>query len=104
MFYELTVETDGVDKPVRFRLRDRHGVQVGANQLLLGEHRPALWEGLFDTRQYVRRYTGSICREDHTNPATAEQLIDDLGVFLGQEVFGPEIFGRLTEDGGRQIL
>ncbi len=104
MPYELAVETATAQHPIRFRLRDEHGRHLGENQLVFHEHRQALWEGLFDTRQYVQRYTGSMCREGQAEPATAAQLIDDLGVFLGQKVLGPEIFDRLARDHRRRTL
>ena len=87
--YELLLETDAKTEAARLRLLDRNGVQVGAHQVRFGEHPPSLWEGLFDTREHVRRYEGST--------GTAEEILERLGVFLGDSVLGPEITGALAQ-------
>src|SRR6266545_916184 len=71
---------------VRLCLTDEHGRQRGANQVRLAEHRAALWQGLFDTRAFVRTYA---------RPETAADLLAEIGVFLGEKVLGPEIMAAL---------
>jgi hypothetical protein len=91
--FELTVEPDATDGVVRIRLADGKGRQVAAHQVRLGEPPGLLWEGLFDTRTYVERYEG-LNLEGH--PATAEDLLDQLGAFLGSAVLGREVTAALA--------
>jgi len=104
MLYELIVETDLDQMIARFRLNDEHGEQLGANQVLLTEHSRFLWEGLFDTRRYVERYEGILLWEEQTEPETAEQLLERLGVFLGEKVLGENISRELTRSQQRRTL
>ena len=55
MLFELIVEADQVQNPVRMRLLDKHGRQLASRQVRLWDYEPAQWEGLFDTHQYVDR-------------------------------------------------
>ena len=86
------------------RLLDEHGVQVGAQQVQLPEHSPALWTGLFDTRRYVLLHQGNLLLEGQTRPATAAELLEHLGVFLGTDVLGAGIMGVLTQSVQRRTL
>ncbi|HEY2294282.1 MAG TPA: CHAT domain-containing protein [Thermoanaerobaculia bacterium] len=89
--FALDVDPDaGV---VRLRLTDEHGRQLGAHQVRLAEHKAALWQGLFDTGSFVRTYANSM--RFTGRPATAAELLDQIGVFLGETVLGSEILGKL---------
>jgi hypothetical protein len=61
MHYVLIVDTDQDQKLAAFRLYNEHGQQLAFHQIKLSEHSPALWEGLFDTRRYIKRYAGNLC-------------------------------------------
>ncbi|MFL6293927.1 MAG: hypothetical protein ACJ759_23780, partial [Thermoanaerobaculia bacterium] len=89
----LDVRTDPDSDVIRLRLTDEHDRQLGANQVRLSEHSAALWQGLFDTRSYVDTYADSVRFTDR--PATAEDLFEKIGVFLGQNVLGSEILAAL---------
>ncbi|HEV7517241.1 MAG TPA: CHAT domain-containing protein, partial [Thermoanaerobaculia bacterium] len=94
--FVLDVDTDPAaegDGVARLRLSDGEGRHLGAHQVVLAAHGPALWQGLFDTRAYVRTYAGSV--RFTTQPATAEDLLEQIGVFLGERVLGPEITAAL---------
>jgi hypothetical protein len=91
--FALDVGTDPDEKVVRLRLTDEQGRQLGANQVRLAEHGAALWQGLFHTRAYVRTYANSVLFTDR--PATAADLLAQIGVFLGEKVLGPEIMKTL---------
>lgn len=91
--FTLHVGTDPDAGVVRLRLTDEHGRQLGSNQVRLAEHKAALWQGLFDTRAFVRTYANSIVFTDR--PATAAELLDQIGVFLGEKVLGSEILTAL---------
>lgn len=93
--FELEVLTDAANGVVRFRLRDGDGQQVGSHQVRIGESDAWSWQGLFDTRRHVERYEGGTRYTDH--PATAEELLDQLGAFLGGKVLGEEITSRLAQ-------
>ena len=84
----LHVGTDPDAGVVRLRLTDEHGNrQLGANQVRLAEHRASQWQGLFDTRAYVDRYA---------KPDAEADLLEQIGVFLGETVLGPEIMKALS--------
>jgi len=91
--FALDVGTDPDEKIVRLRLTDEQGRQLGANQVRLADHGAALWQGLFHTRAYVRTYANSVLFTDR--PATAADLLAQIGVFLGEKVLGPEILTAL---------
>jgi hypothetical protein len=91
--FALDVSADPGANVVRLRLTDEHGRQLGANQVRLAEHSPALWQGLFDTRAYIRHYANSLRFTDH--PESAADLLAWIGVFLGEAVLGPEITAAL---------
>src|SRR5436305_6760232 len=91
--FALDVDTDPDAGVVRLRLTDEHGRQLGAHQVRLAEHKAAQWQGLFDTRSFVQTYANSMRFTDR--PATAAELLDQIGVFLGETVLGSEILGKL---------
>jgi tetratricopeptide (TPR) repeat protein len=91
--FALDVGTDPDSDVVRLRLTDEQGRQLGANQVVLSEYGAALWQGLFDTRAYVRTYADSVRFTDR--PATAADLLEQIGVFLGETVLGPGILAAL---------
>jgi hypothetical protein len=85
----LDVGTDADEGIVRLRLTDENDRQLGANQVRLADHSAALWQGLFDLRSYVDTYADSVRFTDQ--PETAVDLMARIGVFLGEQVLGPEI-------------
>jgi len=98
----LDVTTDQDARVVRLNLRDDDGRHLDAHAVRLGDYPPALWEGLFDTRAHVNRYAGGTRFTDR--PATADDLMTRLGVFLGRDVLGAAITARLHEGIGRRDL
>ena len=104
MQYELIVETPAEQNYVKLRLLDERGQFKAANEIKLTDHRPSLWEGLFDTRRHVDRYEGNMLWEHAKEPETAEQILNRLGVFLGQQVLGDAIFNELTSTNVRRTL
>lgn len=93
--FELEITTEASSGLVRFQLRDSDGRHGGTHQVRLDPASGALWEGLFDTRAHVERYQGGTRFTER--PATAEELLERLGVFLGGTVLGPEITACLAE-------
>src|SRR6185369_11152599 len=91
--FALDVDTDPDAGVVRLRLTDEQGRQLGANQMRLAEHGAALWQGVFDTRAFVDTYANSVRFTDR--PATAADLLGQIGVFLGEKILGPEIMKAL---------
>src|SRR5262249_31097013 len=53
--FPLDVATDSAARRAALRLQDDHGAHLGAHEVALADHRPALWAGLFDTRRHVTR-------------------------------------------------
>ena len=86
------------------RLEDEHGQFKASNEVKLTNDNSAIWEGLFDTRRHVDRYEGSTRWEDAQAPETAEQILNRLGVFLGQQVLGDGILNELTDSIARRML
>jgi tetratricopeptide (TPR) repeat protein len=91
--FELAVESDPGSGVLRFRLTDGVSRQIAAHQVQLAEQPQSLWEGLFATQEYVERYTGVI---KDGRPETGEDLLNDLGAFLGCDVLGREVTGVLA--------
>jgi tetratricopeptide (TPR) repeat protein len=85
-------------------LNNEGGEQVGASQVKLSEHSQALWEGLFDTRRYVRLYRGQRLADGQKVGGTAEDILGQLGVFLGEKVLGSKIMKALTQSRQRRTL
>jgi hypothetical protein len=104
MLFELIVVTDAERKIVRLRLQNEQGQHLAANEVRLGDHSPLMWEGLFDTRRHVGRDEGSLLPQGQDRPTTAEQLLERLGVFLGQHVLGPEIMKKLLATAQHRTL
>lgn len=101
--YELVVETEPQTHVVRLRLRDQDGVHRGYQEIRLSEHGAAQWEGLFDTRQYVARYQRAL-RTEEDRLRTGDELLEEIGVFLGQQVLGEEIMRELCRTIQRRTL
>ena len=103
--YELLVDTDVNQKVARFKLSNADTAQhLASNEVILPEHSSALWEGAFDTRRYIERYDGAMIFEGHTEPASAEALLQRLGEFLGERVLGADIMRELTCRRERHVL
>ncbi len=101
MQYELIINTE--DRLARLRLLDNNGIQAGSHTVQLSEHSHAMWEGLFDTRGYVERYQKNLMDEKGQS-ATDDEILNQLGVFLGNTVLGKEIMERLAESKQRRTL
>jgi len=54
------------------------------------------WVGLFNTREHVERYANRLL-PDKQQTLSEKELIAQLGVFLGREVLGKEIFQQLYD-------
>lgn len=93
--YALHLETDRITPMVTLRLLDEHGSLRGSHEVVLRDHADSKWEALFDTRHYVERYQHAL-RNEHGRLATADDILGELGVFIGQSILGPEILGELT--------
>ena len=100
--FHLDVTTEPDDAVVRLRLRDDDGRHLASHIVRLADHSPALWEGLFDTRAHVARYAGST--RFTAEPATPEDLLARLGVFLGRDVLGSELTVLLHKGIQRRTL
>jgi len=97
MNFELILETQPKEDIVRLRLLDEDGVQLAASLVELRKQSRAKWEGLFDTRRYVELYAGAL-------PKTEGQILDEIGLFLGETVLGADIMGCLRGNQHRTLL
>ncbi|MCP4697967.1 MAG: CHAT domain-containing protein [Gammaproteobacteria bacterium] len=87
----LDLLTRPAEQRAELRLSDGRGIHLAASQIDLNQHRPALWEGLFDTRSHVQRY-------GFNHAGAQRKLLGELGRFLGEQVLGAEIMDKLTAD------
>ena len=94
--FVLEVETDAEAGAARLRLLGSEGEPLGEHRVELAAHPPARWEGLFDTRRYVRRMA--------RDPRQIDVLLDAVGGFLGRAVLGPEITRALAAGEQRRGL
>ena len=96
--FELDLDTldGGVELTLRWDGNTR------SHEVRLADHRPALWDGVFDTHAFVGRYAGSTLLTDA--PATPEELLRQLGLFVGRDVLGEEITGVLADGNHRRTL
>jgi tetratricopeptide (TPR) repeat protein len=101
--FELELETDAQEGILRLRLKDRDGKQLGHNLVRLADHPRGLLEGIFDTREYVRRCRGAVF-QGSPGPATPEYLVARLGVFLANDMLGPGIMEHLLKWHARRTL
>ncbi|MBI3939606.1 MAG: hypothetical protein HY315_02120, partial [Acidobacteria bacterium] len=104
MNFELIIETDPKEAIARLRLHDQQGAQVAMSPVELAKQSPAKWEALFDTRRHVGRYAGALRDGLNTGSKTAKQILDEIGLFLGETVLGPDIMGRLAGHQDRTLL
>jgi hypothetical protein len=84
----LDLSTDAAASRVTLRLQNEGGRELDEHAVTLADHRPALWEGLFDTRRHVRRMA---------SVEAPEAQLAALGRFLGEKVLGAGIARRLAE-------
>lgn len=85
--FTLDVEPNE-ERSVLLRLSDQHGRMLDAREVVLAKHRTSQWEAAFDAMGHIRRMAG----KDH---ALARALFDDLSLFLGCDVLGPELMKHL---------
>src|SRR5262245_39210277 len=102
--YALDVVTDPKAMTATLKLKDVHEIFLAGNEVKLADHEASLWEGLFDTRRHVRRYAEHSLPDGQTTPATAEQLLERLGVFLGEHVLGKGVTAKLADGMGHRTL
>jgi hypothetical protein len=93
----LNVKTFPKEYRAQFTLTDSDKVHLAASEVKLKEFDPALWEGLFNMRDYVRRYAGYSDPERHSHMRSEKEIVRDLGVFLARSVLGDEVFSQLYE-------
>ena len=94
--FVLDVETDKATRAARLRLTGPAGELLGEHQVRLDAHPPARWEGLFETRRYIRRMA--------RDRRQAEVLLDTVGAFLGRSVLGTELTRAVAGGEPRRTL
>ncbi|HEC86015.1 MAG TPA: CHAT domain-containing protein, partial [Thioploca sp.] len=90
----LDIETHPTENKATLRLRDARGEHIAAHQLHISGDHAFEWVGLFNTREHVERYADNLLPDKQTQ-LSADELIAQLGVFLGREVLGEAIFSQL---------
>ncbi|MEN8220345.1 MAG: hypothetical protein ABFS56_29155 [Pseudomonadota bacterium] len=93
--FVLNVETQPNESQAIFRLSDAQGVHLAAHQVPVTGKNAFQWAGLFNTREHVSRHAGHLRPDNQSEPLTAENLLAQLGEFLGSEVLGKDIITQL---------
>jgi hypothetical protein len=101
--FTLDVEPHPEPGAVGFTLLDGDGTHVAAHQVRLADHSGWRWQGLFSTRDHVRRYAGTL-RDADGRKRTAEELLAEIGLFLGQDVLGDEVTAALADGNDHRTL
>jgi len=104
MNFELILETQPKEAIVRLRLLDQHGTQLAFSLVELRKQSRAMWEALFDTRRYVELFAGALLDDPQGQPRTEGQILDEIGLFLGETVLGADIMGCLSGNQHRTLL
>ena len=72
----LDVTTEPATRRATLRLQDSDGIHLAAHEVVLDEHPPSVWSGLFDTQRHIARM------KDVEPP---EAQLAALGRFLGEQ-------------------
>lgn len=105
--FVLDVRADSETRAVSLRLADDHDQLLGENNIRLDEHPTDIWEALFDTAGHIARLEQSARRAVATGDAEdalAAEIIEKIGVFLGQKVFGQASIEALSAGDERRCL
>ncbi|MEN8220120.1 MAG: hypothetical protein ABFS56_27975 [Pseudomonadota bacterium] len=85
--FVLDIETHPTKNQATLRLRDQQGQHLAAQQVKIENEHWFEWVGLFNTREHVKRYANRLL-PDKQQTLSEDELIAQLGVFLGREVLG----------------
>lgn len=93
----LDVDVAEPGRFISFRLSDDWGRHLAAHQVRIDEHRPGLWESIFDAGGYVRRSVEAMRRVQGTAPSlrAIEEIVARAGIFIGDKVLGEAITGLI---------
>ena len=94
--FVLDIETHPDENQATLRLHDQQGQHLAAQQVRIGNDHAFEWAGLFNTHEHVERYANRLL-PDKQHTLSEDQLIAQLGVFLGREVLGEAIFQHLYD-------
>ncbi len=97
--FDLVVSASDDALTAGLRLMDSAG-QIGYNEVDIRSFATSTRQGLFDLREFVRRYAA---RPGETG-RTAEGWVAELGVSLAEELLGVEIFGALSKSTSPRTL
>ena len=101
--FALRVDASEEMQAARLSLRNVRDRTLAEHEVALSRHSPAMWEGLFDTQNYVGRYAGNVILGRGKRAATGEQLLARLGVFLAEHVLGRSIWRYLEQPSSRRV-
>ncbi|MEK7991330.1 MAG: CHAT domain-containing protein, partial [Thiotrichaceae bacterium] len=93
----LDIETNYEQHHAVLRLFDNNNVLLAINEVRLSDTDGFYWQGLFDTRHHVENYANNRRMDWQSEPLSAEQLLTEIGEFLGQKVLGSVILQYLYE-------
>ncbi len=94
----LDIETDYDKYHAVLRLFDNNNVLLVINEVCLSDADGFYWQGLFDTCRHVENYANNRRVDWQSEPLSAEQLLAEIGEFLGKKVLGSEILQHLYVD------
>jgi hypothetical protein len=104
--FVLDVRADHETRAVSLRLSDDREQLLGQNDIRIDEQPAAMWEALFDTGALVSRseHAARKAKTSDAPGAVAAEILENLGVFLGQKVLGPASIEALSAGDERRCL
>lgn len=108
--FVLDVRADSETRAVSLRLSVDHDQLLGSNDLRLDEHPTDIWEALFDTAGHIARLerleqqSAQRAQTNDAPSALAAEIIEKIGVFLGQKILGQASIEALSAGDDRRSL
>ena len=93
----LDIETQADNYHAVLRLFDNNNVLLATNEVTVTDADAFYWQGLFDTRRHVENYANNRRVDWQSEPLSAEQLLAEIGEFLGQKVLGSAILQHVYD-------
>lgn len=104
--FVLDIETDPSARTASLALSDGDGKPIAESDLRLDNQPASMWEALFDTPGYVFRHARAAGRHDDGPPVASveAEIVEQIGVFVGNQVMGPAILGAISAGGDMRSL
>lgn len=103
--FVLEVQADPGTRGVAIRLCHEHGQLIAEKHINVGDHPLSIWDELLDTARFMRRRARTVTPSGDADFFSNDaEAVEQIGVFLGKEVFGPAAMQALCEGEDRRSL